>query len=242
LALHHPNEYAEKLEAAHPAISAFGGAFLLVLAMEFFVDETRSVVWLRRFDRLLQRANTVWVPALFTLFVVLCIAALPANHHARTTVIAGTLGVVTHLAIELLTKLLGRTQPQKNNIKKLTGMAAFWAFIYLQILDASFSFDGVIGAFAITSSIILIAVGLGVGALWVRSLTVFLVRRGTLESYIYLEHGAHYTIAVLAFVLLLSNILNIPDTLPGVTGIGIIAAAVITSRQALTAKHRSAHR
>jgi len=48
---------------------------------------------------------------------------------------------------------------------------------------------------------------LGVGALWVRSLTVFMVRRGTLNEYIYLEHGAHYTVAVLAFVLLAEFIL-----------------------------------
>ncbi|MGH7240858.1 MAG: DUF475 domain-containing protein, partial [Candidatus Saccharimonadales bacterium] len=47
LAFHHPHEYAEKLEAAHPAIAAYGGAFLLMLALEFFIDEKRKVLWLQ---------------------------------------------------------------------------------------------------------------------------------------------------------------------------------------------------
>ncbi|NEE08425.1 DUF475 domain-containing protein, partial [Streptomyces sp. SID7499] len=72
----------------------------------------------------------------------------------------------------------------------LAGKAAFFLFLYLEVLDASFSFDGVIGAFAITNEIVLMALGLGIGAMYVRSLTVYLVREGTLDDYVYLEHGA----------------------------------------------------
>ncbi len=96
-----------------------------------------------------------------------------------------------------------------------TGWSAFGAFMYLQVLDASFSFDGVLGAFAITDKVLLIALGLGVGALWVRSLTVFMVRRGTLNVYKYLEHGAHYAILVLAIALLASIFYEIPDAITG---------------------------
>jgi hypothetical protein len=102
-------------------------------------------------------------------------------------------------------------------------------FIYLQILDASFSFDGVIGAFAITSDIVLIAIGLGIGAIWVRSMTVYLVRKKTLGQFIYLEHGAHYTVFVLAMVMLASALLDIPEIVPGLTGVGIILASIIAS-------------
>lgn len=237
LALHHPHEYADKLEAAHPAIAAFGGAFLLMLALEFFIDDKRKVVWLRYLERPLQRLNTIWMPGLISVATVIVVAFIPNNHSTKTTIIAGLLGIVSHVAIELFTNLFGAHQNTPDTPgKPLTGMAALSTFVYLEILDASFSFDGVIGAFAVTTKVLLIAAGLGVGALWVRSLTVFMVRKGTLKNYVYLEHGAHYTVAVLAFVLLLSIFLHIPDVLAGIVGIGFIGSSVIASRQAL--RHR----
>ncbi len=114
------------------------------------------------------------------------------------------------------------------------------AFIYLEILDASFSFDGVIGAFAVTQDVILIAIGLGVGAIWVRSLTLFMVRRRTLHAYRYLEHGAHYTIGVLAIVLLVSLFVNIPEVIAGVAGLAIISASVFSSIRLNNARKRTA--
>lgn len=71
-------------------------------------------------------------------------------------------------------------------------IAGIGGFLYLEVLDASFSFDGVIGAFAITSDVVVIMLGLAIGAMFVRSMTIYLVEKGTLEAYIYLEHGAHY--------------------------------------------------
>ena len=239
LALNHPSEYAEKLEHAYPSIAAFGGAFLLTLALEFFI-ENRKVLWLRYLERPLQRLSSLWAPGLLSIIAVLAIAAIPANHHPRTTIIAGLLGIVTHTAIELLTNLFGSHQrtPKASRAKPLTGLAALSTFLYLEVLDASFSFDGVIGAFAITTDVVLIAIGLGIGAIWVRSMTVFMVRRGTLDSYVYLEHGAHYTVAVLAFVLLTSIMLHIPEVLVGITGISFIVASVVASRQAHNARDK----
>ena len=100
------------------------------------------------------------------------------------------------------------------------------------MLDATFSFDSVLGAFAVTADVILIAIGLGVGALWVRSLTVFMVRRGTLGNYLYIEHGAHYTIFALAMILFASLFINVPEVITGVAGIGIIISSIIASKQA----------
>jgi hypothetical protein len=105
-------------------------------------------------------------------------------------------------------------------------------FLYLELLDASFSLDGVLGAFAITSDVILIVAGLGVGAVWVRSLTVFMVRRGTLEAYKYLEHGAHYAIAVLAIAMLLSALYEVPEAITGLLGVGLIGGSIIASVKA----------
>ena len=107
------------------------------------------------------------------------------------------------------------------------------------MLDITFSFDGVLGAFAVTGDVVLIAIGLGVGALWVRSLTVYMVRRGTLETMLYVEHGAYYAITILASLMLLSIFVNVPDLIAGLTGVGVIVASIIASRQALAAKQAS---
>jgi hypothetical protein len=117
------------------------------------------------------------------------------------------------------------------------GWVAFATFMYLQVLDASFSFDSVIGAFAITDEVVLIAIGLGIGALWVRSLTVYMVRRGTLDEFVYLEHGAYYTIAVLAFALFLGLFIEVPDIITGIIGLGIIGSAVAASVQERNYRH-----
>ncbi len=233
LAVHHPAEYAEKLEHAHPVISAFGGSFLLMLTLSFFLDGGREITWFTRLERPLQKIARRGLRLTITLITVGILAALPFNPHPKETLVAGAVGALTFVVIQEVARLFEVVQKRAGKGGKNTGWAALWTFLYLEVLDASFSFDGVIGAFAITNDVLLIAAGLGIGAIWVRSLTVFMVRRGTLESYIYLEHGAHYTVAVLAGVLLLGIFWNIPEVFAGLAGIGLIGASVLASRQAL---------
>jgi hypothetical protein len=104
-------------------------------------------------------------------------------------------------------------------------------FLYLEVLDASFSFDGVIGAFAITQDVIIIMLGLAIGAMFVRSLTVYLVRQGTLDEYVFLEHGAHYAIGVLAGIMLISMTRHIPEVITGLAGALLIGLSVYSSIQ-----------
>ncbi|MGG2305260.1 DUF475 domain-containing protein, partial [Salmonella enterica] len=59
-------------------------------------------------------------------------------------------------------------------------------FLYLNVLDASFSFDGVIGAFALSNNMVIIALGLSIGAMFVRSITLMLVAKGTLSEFRFL--------------------------------------------------------
>jgi hypothetical protein len=112
---------------------------------------------------------------------------------------------------------------------KATGKAGFFLFLYLEVIDASFSFDGVIGAFAITQDIFIIAVGLGVGAMYIRSITVYLVRKGTLNDYVYLEHGAMWAIGALATILLITIEYHVPEILTGLIGVAIILSAFVSS-------------
>ncbi|HEX4775097.1 MAG TPA: DUF475 domain-containing protein, partial [Candidatus Saccharimonadales bacterium] len=171
-ALHHPAAYARHLAGAQMMIDAFGGGFLLTLALYFLFDE-RDQLWLKRIEKPLQKiGGSAWLPPLVAA-VVVTLVALKSN----TPVLHwGLIGVVGYAVLKLLVDAMGKLEPQKT--KTYVGWSALLAFMYLEILDASFSFDSVLGAFAITDKVVLIALGLGVGALWVRSLTVFMVRRG----------------------------------------------------------------
>jgi uncharacterized protein len=233
LALYEPDHYAHYLEQAHPSISAFGGGFLLTLALYFLFNDERRERWLERLEHRLQKlGGHWWLAPLIGLVIVGIFAILPGNHHAATTLRAGALGVALYTIIEEGIGLLERLETKELAGGMKTGWAAFGAFMYLQLLDASFSFDGVLGAFAITNEIVLIVIGLGIGALWVRSLTVQLVRQKTLATYVYLEHGAHYAILALSFALFISIIKEVPDAITGGLGLIIIGASFYASRQA----------
>ena len=230
LALNNPDEYASQLAVAYPSIAAFGGAFLLMLAGSFFFDATRKVYWIKSIEKPLQRLSSRWTPAVLTAGAIGIVAIM--SHHTQTVLTAGAVGIVTYMAIHGLAEFFGTLQ--KNSKKKIahrTGLAAFMTFLYLELLDASFSLDGVIGAFAITDQVLLIAAGLGAGALWVRSMTVYIVRRGSLKKYKYIEHGAHYTVLVLAIIMLSAEIVHIPEAIAGVIGICFIVSSIITSRR-----------
>lgn len=226
LALHHPGVYADKLALAHSVIASFGGAFLLCLALEFFVNGEHEVLWLAPFERRAKQLAHFLTPLVVVLILV-AILALAAS--SLKVLVAGAVGVASFLVIQLMILALGGNHASG---KQLAGWAGLGLFIYLQILDASFSLDGVVGAFAISDKVLLIAAGLGIGALWVRSLTIFIVRRGTLAEYRYLEHGAYYTILVLAISLFASLFASIPNFVTGLVGVAIIAGAVVSSVKA----------
>ncbi|MBP9667717.1 DUF475 domain-containing protein [Candidatus Saccharibacteria bacterium] len=225
IALHHPAKYAEAVTAAHPYIASFGGMFLLMLAFSFFFDPGRKVLWISLLERPLQRMGKWWIYTGISVAILGLIVCLPANHHPMETLVAGLIGVVLQLLLGKFNDSFTVTSAKKAN----SALAGFMAFMYLQVLDASFSFDGVIGAFAITNNIFYITLGLGIGALWVRSLTIMMVRRKTLQTYRYLEHGAHYTIALLAAVLLLGLFVQVPEAIAGITGLVIVGAAIASS-------------
>lgn len=236
LALHHPQDYATALNGAHAGIASFGGMFLLMLALHFLFDKTRSTHWFDVIERPMQKLGHWWLPATVSVAILAIVTLLPFNHHQHATLMAGSVGIVTYLALTGVSAFFTKQheESEKRAGKKLlkTGMAGFSAFIYLEILDASFSLDGVIGAFAVTQNVILIAIGLGVGAIWVRSMTLYMVRHKVLHAYRYIEHGAHYTIGVLAIVLLLGLFFSIPEVIAGGFGVMIIAASIIASKKA----------
>ncbi len=244
--------YETALTAAHPQIAAFGGMFLMMLFLNFIFSE-REIHWLGWLERPLGRAGKLDQLAVAVALIAVVVAAefLADDAHRATVLVAGALGVLTYIIVDGLGSMFevdeeelreealaedheadatptGRSGPTQ--LATATGKAGFFLFLYLEVLDASFSFDGVIGAFAITSDPIIIALGLGfIGAMFVRSITIFLVRKGTLSDYVYLEHGAHWAIGALAVILLVSLGVHVNEVVTGLVGVVLIVAALISS-------------
>lgn len=230
LSLNDPDKYAHALEQAAPSIAGFGSAFLLMLVLHFFLNPEKKMHWLKPFERFLAGVPGRWSYTIVVAGIVVAVAALPANNHPGDTLKAGLAGIFTYLVIHGLSDHFMPHLHRRRIIR--TGVAGFVGFMYLEVLDASFSLDGVIGAFALTNQVLLIAAGLGVGAVWVRSMTVYITRRETLNVYRYLEHGAHYAIGVLALSLIAGLFWDIPEIATGLLGIVIISFSVIASRKA----------
>lgn len=231
LALNDSARYAEYLEKAEVAISAFGGVFLLLVALNYLIDPEKDVHWLGGFERRL-----AGIGKLDTIQVVVTVVALMlvtkfmvAPIEQTTALMAGLIGLALYLGMNAVGNLF-----DADDMAAKAGAAGLSAFLYLEVLDASFSLDGVIGAFAITKVVVIIAAGLAIGAVFVRSLTLFLVHKGTLAEYRYLEHGAHYGILALAVIMLLSTNreLHIPEVVTGLIGVAFIAWSILSSMQA----------
>jgi len=232
LALHHPGEYERHLSTAEPVINAFGGTFLLMIALSYFIDYEKETHWLGWLERNLGKLGrfdniTVFIMLLASIVGYFTIGA----EHRNTVLVASICAMALHIGLELLSATLGGNNRQLTAKHKL-GMAALASFIYLEILDASFSLDGVIGAFALTNSVVIIMAGLGAGAVWVRAMTIHLVRSNALSKYIFLEHGAHWAIAFLGGVMFLKLYgIDLPQWLVGSLGLVCIGAAVLGSKR-----------
>lgn len=244
---HDIGTYQHHLAAATPMIEAFGGTFLLMIALGFFLDDAKKHHWLKRLERRLTRLGRYGNVGILGMLAGALVMFFTVDHEAgiRAAVFAAAVcGIALHVALDLFTAGSGEQDDGKQDentdsapatatakeTAKLVGRQAAAMFARLEVLDASFSFDGVIGAFAITTDVILIAIGLGIGALWVRSLTVHLVRQGTLARFRYLEHGAHWAIFVLGLIMIVKLYGWHPsELLTGSVGIVVISAAVASS-------------
>lgn len=221
--------YARNIEAAKPIIGGFGGGFLLMVALGFFLDPEREVHWLAALERPLAAAGRVHgLAAAIAAAAIVLTSQVVAADAERDVLMAGVIGLVVQVLVRGLATLLGGLSRRPRG-EAATGAAGLGGFLYLETLDASFSLDGVIGAFALTTDIVVIALGLGVGALYIRSLTVILVRRQALSRYPYLRNGAHWAIAALAVILLVSTDRHVPEWVTGMIGISVIAAAFASS-------------
>ncbi|MDB6183077.1 DUF475 domain-containing protein [Paracoccus fistulariae] len=224
-----PERYAEIMHDAHLPIAAFGGAFLMMVGLSFFFDHEKDVHWMRWLESHLARhASIRGIEVALVLITIIIFSRLQQPGNAEVFFRAAIWGLLTFLIVEVVGGLLDSSQQAMSGAAK----GGLGAFLYLEVLDASFSFDGVIGAFALTQNLFIIAIGLGIGAMYVRSMTIMLVEKGTLTNYRYLEHGAFYAILALSVIMFAQSLVKIPEVVTGLGGACLIGLSLWSSIRA----------
>ena len=231
MALNDVNSYAHYLHLTHAPIVTFGGTFLLMLFMDYFTEKDKSVYWLKFIETKIQKLGKIRGICTIITLTVLILLLLHLPLEIRSSVFkSGIAGILTYLAIDGLAEWLEKRQEERAkicaNAVKCSGIVGF---MYLELIDASFSLDGVLGAFALSQDIVIITIGLCIGAMFVRSLTIMLVEKKTLDQYLYLEHGAHWAIGTLAILMFISTFHEVPEVVTGLLGLVFIVGALISS-------------
>jgi uncharacterized protein len=227
LAAQDPVRYQEMITAAHVGIAGFGGAFLAMVGLKFFFDQDKEIHWIGVIEKRLARLASIdAIDIGLVLLILYGISRLLDPDDASTLINAGIFGILTYIAVEAVNSVL---EPPKADVANAAVRSGLGGFLYLNVLDSAFSFDGVIGAFALSNNIFIIALGLGIGAIFVRSMTILLVDKGTLAQYRYLEHGAFWAILALAAIMLLSARWHIPEVITGLIGAVLIGLSLLWS-------------
>jgi uncharacterized protein len=226
LAIFNQTRYAEVMKSIHHEVAAFGGTFLALVSLSYFIDHEKDTHWIGPIEKFLSRLGALKSTevALILLFLWWFSSTLPVEE-AFPVFKSGVAGVITYLGVKLIGDLLSLPEGDQINLDR----QSIGLFLYLEVLDASFSFDGVIAAFAITTNPFLIAIGLGTGALFMRSFIILMVREGTLQAYKYLEHGAFWAIGLLAAMMFTGIHVHVSEVITGGTGLVIIGSAFLQS-------------
>ena len=244
LAINNPAEYEKIIQASHHIVMAFGGIFLLMIFLSFLFNENKDVHWIAIIENYASRWSNIGnLKMLIAIFIVAIIGFYAPSEIMIVDVVKKIdkseiilpmiYGILLYLCIEFLRGILedDGTKHETNNLEtereriehvanSKAAKSGFASFVYLELIDMSFSFDGVLGAFAVSQNIIIIMLGLGAGAFAVRNLTILMVDRGTVSEYKYLEHGAMWSVGFLAISMIIQIFMHLPHGL-------IIAFAII---------------
>ena len=203
----------------------------MMLFLNYFFNHEKEVHWLKKIESTLAHLDHFkGIEVVITLIALMITQHFIHGSQNHYSLLAGLGGVVIYLVIDGVTHYLEKHEQMRlaqcgENVK----CAGLISFIYLELIDASFSLDGVLGAFALSKDIIIISIGLAIGAMFVRSLTIMLVEKKTLAQFIYLEAGAHWAIGALSILMLVSAVREVPEVLTGLIGLLFIVGAFISS-------------
>jgi hypothetical protein len=225
LALSNPKQYETIITSAHIEISAFGGIFLWMVFIDYFCQEEKEHDWIPYVELALSKFGRLGLATASGLALILLISSFVEEAHTLSFIKSGLYGLIVYLVVQGLGTLAESDEAASNIVKQGIG-----GFMYLELLDASFSFDGVVAAFALTNNIFVMMIGLSIGAMFVRSMTLHLVDKGTLNEYKYLEHGAFWAIGLLASIMLIGATgLHISEVITGLSGAVLIGLSIWSS-------------
>ena len=229
LAVVDPAQYGILLAQAHTAIASFGGMFLLLVALSYFIDDKKNTHWLHSIEKFLARWGEMYALEIAIALVLLLLCAWAVAPGDRTTVLAaGVIGIAIFILVRSISSIFEvETEMSPSGVRH--ERAALALFIYLNILDAAFSLDSVVGAFVLTAALPVIVIGLGVGAYAVRSLTLTMVHHRVLDTLAYIEHGAHWAILWLAVAMLAGLFMYVPEPVTGFVGLFFVGLAYRSS-------------
>ncbi len=232
MALYDANQYARYLQISHPPIITFGGAFLIMLFLSYFFNHNKGIHWVKTIEKpMASVGHFESIEVIITLLIIYFVQNNLDVAIRHQVVIAGIWGIIIYLFVNGFSEFLESKAPKENccNASGLFKNSCLVSFLYLELIDASFSLDGVLGAFALSKDIVIITIGLSIGAMFVRSLTLLLVEKKTLKQYIYLEHGAHWAIGALAIIMFISTFKEISEVITGLIGLVFIVLSFISS-------------
>lgn len=237
MALNNPDQYATTLTSAHHQVASFGGTFLMLVFLNYFVDKEKDTHWIGGLEHVLSylgKGSWFVHPAIVTC-VIMAVTSQFDRPESSTIIWSALSGGAVYYGVKLLGTLTGGGDDDSGTKVIKQGIGGF---LYLEVVDASFSFDGVIGAFALSTNFLIIMLGLSVGAFFVRSMTLHLVDKGTLQELKYLEHSAFWAIGVLATIMMLSMTHDVSEVVTGLLGAilivcGVIHSLVVNKREAV---------
>ena len=232
MALHDADKYAHYLEISHPPIITFGGAFLIMLFLSYFFNHEKEIHWIKPLEKSMSHiGHFKSVEVIITLLIIYFVQNNLDVAIRHQVIIAGIWGIIIYLFVNDFSELLESKAPKGDgcNVSGIFKNTCLVNFLYLELIDASFSLDGVLGAFALSKDIVIITIGLSIGAMFVRSLTLMLVEKKTLKQYIYLENGAHWAIGALAVIMFISTFKEISEVVTGLIGLIFISLSFISS-------------
>lgn len=185
----------EAVEASKPLLLLGGGVYLFLVALSWLFLEEKKYAFL--VEGFIHR-NSVWFYAIASICMTLVVyIALQINPLlALSASIGSTLFFITD-------GFKKNAEAQEQRLLTDSSMSAWSKILYLEVLDASFSIDGVVGAFAFTISVPIILLGNGIGAFVVREVTI----RGIdlIAKFEYLKNGAMYSIGFLGVIMVLES-------------------------------------
>jgi uncharacterized protein len=229
LAFTNPEEYSHLLEGVHASITSFGGMFLLMVSLKYFFNVAKEKHWITSIERYLVKWGRIEALEIGIALILLTVISTYTHYDQTSVLVSGIVGLLLFIFMEGLASSLSIESKNVAN----GGLALF---LYLNVLDSAFSLDGVVGAFALTTNLLIIVIGLGVGAYFVRSLTLYFVRQKTLTELVYLEHGAHWAILGLAVAMFANLLVHVPETMIGLVGLIFVAFSYHSSIKEKRAK------